>query len=104
MTYRNHDIEPGSGEYQVVEADSTDALEKEVGSGKAGDYLKRIVIIPTGAHGSVSIVDGATSIEVSQAGSSERPQVLDLGIFSLNGAWSIATGANIRVLAVGKFS
>lgn len=76
-------------------------------TGAPGDYIKRLVIIPetTGA-GTVALLDGATSVNVFVAGTLAdlTPIVLDLDMPSANGAWSLTTGDNVHVIAVGCFT
>lgn len=76
-------------------------------AGARGDYLHRLIIsVVTAATGSVTIIDGATSIVISTGAAT-----LPLGTFSVemnmasaSGAWSITTGAGATVIAVGIFT
>jgi hypothetical protein len=80
-------------------------------TGKAGDYLDKLIIVPatTGA-GSVSITDGnGTAISVFATGtlSNLTPIVVPLGIVCVNTTtpgWQVTTGANVSVIAIGKFT
>lgn len=94
------------GEYETVAAgQSGQALGA---TGAAGDLLQGLLIVPatTGA-GNVSIKDGAgSSISVFATGTLAdlKPHWIPLGIRSTAGAWSVTTGANVSVIAVGQFT
>lgn len=95
-----------SQKYELIAAgQSTQALGA---TGKAGDILDHLIIVPetTGA-GTVAIKDGSdTAINVLVTGtlSNLTPITVYLGVKSLNGAWQVTTGANVHVIAVGRFS
>ncbi len=76
-------------------------------SGAMGDYLTRLIIVPetTGA-GTVALLDGGTSMNVFVTGtlSNLTPIVIEFGMPSAEGKWSITTGDNVHVIAVGSFS
>ena len=78
-------------------------------SGAIGDYLDGILIIPatTGA-GNVILLDGNTSMTIFAGGETSvadlAPFYVPLGIRSISGAWSITTGADVSVIATGRFS
>lgn len=98
----------GTGKYETVAASQTGQVLG--GAGAKGDFLKRLIIIPaTVAGGLVTLIDGATSIPIYVGGGTSaavdvKPFVVELGMASQSGAWSITTGANISVIAVGDFS
>jgi hypothetical protein len=75
--------------------------------GGAGDVIERLVIVPaTTAAGNVSIKDGTTgAISVFATGtlSDLKPHVIYLGMRSTVGAWKVTTGANVSVIAIGRF-
>ena len=80
------------------------------GSGSKGDILSQILVIPaTLSPGSVTITDGAGSaITVFAGGASSlltlQPFVISFSdIRSVSGAWKVATGANLSVIASGWF-
>src|SRR5262245_10740608 len=79
-------------------------------TGAQGDYLKRIIIIPaTAAGGLVTILDGGTSIPLYVGGATTAavelfPREVELEMFSVEGPWKVTTGANISVIAVGRFT
>jgi hypothetical protein len=97
---------PEGKQYETVAAGQTAQVLGTVGA--VGDVLDRIVIIPaTTAAGNISILDNATSISVFVAGTLAdlSPITIDFGgIKSASGAWKVTTGANVSVIAVGRFS
>lgn len=95
----------GKMQYETVAASQTDQVAG--GTGGVGDVLQRLLIVPatTGA-GEVLIQDGdGTAISVFKGGTTViEPRVLELGIRSVTGAWSITTGANVSAVAIGEFT
>lgn len=97
-------------DYETVAAGQTDQVlgPKSATSARSKkSILQRLVIVPatTGA-GDVSIKDGAGSaINVFKAGtlSDLHPIVIELGVISSSGAWQVTTGANVSVIAIGRF-
>lgn len=94
-------------DFETVAASQTDQVLGPTG-GK-GDVLETLLIVPatTGA-GTVSIKDGTagSSINVFVSGTLAdlSPIVLHLGIRSkAAGGWSVTTGANVSVIATGRF-
>ena len=80
-------------------------------AGAAGDWLDFILIVPaTTAAGAVSIKDGAGSAITIWAGGATTalvslvPFAVPIKAISAAGAWSVTTGTNVSVLAVGNFS
>lgn len=80
-------------------------------TGKVGDVLERVIIIPTAAAaGLVAIKDGSdTAIQIFDGGGTTaladlKPIVVELGITSRSGAWQITTGSNVRAIGVGRFT
>jgi hypothetical protein len=77
-------------------------------TGRVGDYLKRLIIAPAAAAaGSVTLLDGATSIPIFVGDGTLadlRPVVVNIDAKSLSGAWSITTGASVSVMVVGDFA
>jgi hypothetical protein len=95
-------------DYQAVPASTTARLAGQNGVGLQGDILSELLIIPTTvAAGSVQIKDGTgTAITVFTAETALvdlKPFVITLGIRSVVGPWSVITGANVAVLARGRF-
>jgi hypothetical protein len=71
--------------------------------------VPHLIIIPaTVSPGSVVLIDNATSTTVFAGGASSVvtlvPFVVPLDAISIGGSWSITTGANVSVIAVGNFS
>jgi hypothetical protein len=93
--------------YETIAASQTDQVLG--GTGAQGDVLKRLIIVPTttGA-GAVDIQDGAgTEINVFKGGgtlSDLKTYVVEINAKSAAGAWSVTTGANVSVVAVGDFT
>lgn len=96
-----------AGEYETVAASQTG---QTIGAtGGTGDYLSHLIVIPaTTSPGNVIILDNATSITVFTGGadsvSNLVPFQIPLGMYSASGAWSVTTGANVSVIAVGNFT
>jgi hypothetical protein len=75
--------------------------------GKTGDLISGILVIPAAlAAGNITLLDGATSISVYVSGTlvDLKPFWIPLGIKSINGPWTITTGASVSVLAAGAFA
>lgn len=102
----NQKVIINEGDYQVVAASQT-AKPLGANGGQVGDFLTRLIILPaTLAAGSISLLDGATSTPIFVSGtlSNLAPITIEIGARSVNGAWSLTTGANVSVLAVGNFT
>jgi len=98
-----------TGKYVAVAANQADfTIQSSVGA--IGDYLDHVVVIPaTTAAGVVTIKDNATAIISYPGGGATAlltltPFTIFVGAVSSVGAWRITTGANVSVLAVGRFS
>jgi len=93
------------GRYETVAASQT---AQALGTtGAAGDYIHRLVcVVATAATATVALLDGDTSISVLPAISVEgtKTYVIELGMVSVEGGWSVTTGAGVSVIAVGRFS
>lgn len=95
--------------YATVAASQTaQVLKTGTRLGDKGDKLRSVVIIPaTTSPGAVNILDGTTSINVYPGGASSisalTPTTVTLEAASVNGAWSITTGASVSVIAFGDF-
>ncbi len=94
--------------YETVAASQTGQI---IGSGAAskGDYIEGVLVIPESTSpGAVTLIDGSTSIIIFVGGatsaSSLVPFMIPLGLVSVNGAWSITTGASVHVIASGHFN
>lgn len=94
--------------YEAVAASQT----KQVlgATGAVGDTLERLVIVPAlAAAGAVTLYDGNTAVLSFPGGGttalpSLAPISIPLGIKSLNGAWSVTTGASVAAIGIGVFS
>lgn len=94
-----------AGYYATVAASQT--AQVLGGNGNRGDYLETVVIVPTTtAAGAVTIIDGSTSIVVFQTGTLAdlKPFHVYVKAYSKTGPWKITTGANVAVIAVGRFT
>lgn len=98
-----------TGFYVAVAASQTAAVLQS-SAGATGDYLAGVLVIPaTTAPGVVTILDNATAL-VSYPGGGTTPLVtltpfyIPVGAVSRSGAWKITTGANVSILAMGRFS
>jgi hypothetical protein len=95
-------------DYETVAASQSD--QSLGATGAMGDHLAGVLIVPaTTSPGAVSIKDGAGSaITIFTGGATSvsnlTPMFVPLGLRSLAGAWKITTGANVSVIAVGKFT
>ncbi len=93
--------------YETVAASQTAQVLGVAGA--IGDSIAHLLIIPaTTSPGAVAILDNATSITVFAGGATSVsnlvPFVVPLNMASVLGAWSVTTGANVSVVAVGSFS
>jgi hypothetical protein len=92
-------------EYEAVAASATDQVLGATGA--TLDLLSHIVIQPTtAAAGTVTVKDGTTVIFTFTAGTlvDLSPLWVPFNARSVNGAWKVTTGANVAVLAFGKFT
>jgi hypothetical protein len=95
-------------DYELVAASQTaQVMGPGSATTKQGDILETLLIVPeTLAAGTVAIKDGAdTAINVFVAGTLTdlHPIVIRLGARSHTGSWQVTTGANVHVIAVGRF-
>ena len=93
-------------DYETVAASQT--AQRLGPTGAKGDILERLIVVPaTTAAGNISINDGGGSeISLFATGTLSNLQTffIELGIRSTTGSWRVTTGANVSVIAVGKFS
>lgn len=96
-------------DYEVVVASQTSQKLGPVGG--AGDVVQRLIIVPetTGA-GTVTLRDGSGSavafgqtVFVAGTLSDLHPIIIELGARSQSADWNVTTGANVHVIAVGRF-
>lgn len=77
-------------------------------TGAAGDLIKQLIVVPaTTSPGNVLLLDNATSITVytgGTVGADLTPIIIPLDIVSVSGPWKVTTGANVSVIAVGRFT
>jgi hypothetical protein len=100
--------------YNTIAASQTAqvlSLRQGETSGKVGDYLAGLLIVPTTtAAAAVTITDGSNSATTIFAGATVTALLTLIPFFvpicarSKSGAWKVTTLANVSVLAVGKFS
>lgn len=94
--------------YETVAASQTAQVIGSIGA--AGNIIEGILIIPaTTSPGAVAIKDGAdTAITIFAGGATStvdlKPFYIQIGACSRSGAWQVTTGANVSVIAFGKFS
>jgi hypothetical protein len=91
--------------YETVAASQTGQILGLVG--KVGDFIERLIIVPaTTGPGLVTIIDGSTSIPIMVTGGTTTlvPIVVELNMYSTSGVWSVTTGSNVSVIAVGQFT
>lgn len=99
-------VSDGSGDYVTVAASQTDKVLGTSTNATIGDFLHHLVIVPgTTSPGAVSIKDGSgSSISIFVGGTTTvQPWVVEIKAYSTGGAWSVSTGTNVTVLAVGNF-
>lgn len=99
-------VEIAAAGYETVAASQT--AQVLGGSGAKGDYISHVLVIPaTTSPGNVLLLDGATSITVFAGGASSVPSLIPftipIGANCVNTKWSITTGANVSVVAFGRF-
>lgn len=97
--------------YETVAASQT--AQALGATGASGDLLESIIIVPANLNpGKVDIQDGtnaAIAINVFIGGTASvnelRPIEVKFGMMSRNsGGWKVNTGANVSVIAIGRFS
>lgn len=96
-----------NGDYEAVAASQTAQVMGSTGT--TGDYISHLVVIPaTTSPGAVAVLDNSTSMTVFTGGAdsvlSLHPFTIPLNMRSKNGAWKVTTGANVSVIAVGRFT
>lgn len=93
-------------QYETVAASQTaQALGP---TGGAGDFIEALIIVPASVSpGVVTLLDNAISINILPGGASSltelKPIYVPLGLISVSGAWKVTTGANVSVIAIGRF-
>ncbi len=96
-------------DYATIAASQTAQV---LGSAVTGNILEKLIIIPaTTSPGIVSITDGnGSAITVFTGGASSvadlKPMEVKIGarnIAATTPGWKVTTGANVSVIAVGRF-
>ena len=101
-----NDVSIQAAGYETVAASQT--AQVLGGSGAKGDYISHVLVIPaTTSPGNVLLLDGATSITIFTGGATSvtglNPFHIVLGANAVTGPWKITTGANVSVVAFGRF-
>ena len=90
-------------QYKTVAASAT--AQVLGGTGAIGDYLHRLIVtVTTPATGTVTLLDGVTSIALVPVTAAANVYTIDVEAASATGAWKVTTGAGASVVAVGIFS
>lgn len=99
-------VHPG---YELVAASATDQVLGATGA--VGDVLDELVVVPaTTAAGTITIKDGngaAITVFVTGTLSNLTPFVIPIGLkctAATTPGWKVTTGANVSVIAKGKFT
>lgn len=96
------------GQYEIVAAGVT--AQAMGATGATGDYLAYVIVFPgTAGCGVVTILDNATAWGTFVGGGTTAlpslvPFRIDVGAYSVSGAWKITTGTNVTAVGVGKFT
>jgi hypothetical protein len=94
---------PYQYQYETVAASQTTQVLG--GTGAAGDYVHRlIIVVATAATSTVALLDGATSISIMPATTVVGTYSVEVNMRAVTGPWKITTGAGASVIAVGIFS
>ena len=94
---------PPAFDYETVAASQTAQVLGTTGA--IGDRLERVVIsVATSATGTVTILDGSTSIVLTAANTPIGVYVVPLGLLSTTGPWKITTGAGATAIGIGRFT
>lgn len=97
-------------DYEYATVAASQAAQALGATGSVGDFLYSVLIVPaTTSPGAVSIKDGAGSaITLFTGGASSvadlKPFLVELGLRSTAGAWSVTTGAAVSAVAAGVFT
>ena len=100
----------GANKYVAFAAGTSITAISGGGGGATGDYLSHVIVVPaTVGCGVVTITDNATAIVSFPGGGTSAlsnlvPFTIPVGAVSSSGAWKMTTGANVSVVAVGKFT
>lgn len=91
----------------VRPADTVEA--QAAGTGAKGDVLETLLVVPaTTSPGAVTLVDGSASVTAFAGGAGSvldlKPFLIFVGARSQTTAWKVTTGANVSVVASGRFT
>ncbi len=88
--------------YETVAASQTAQVLGVTGA--QGDYLDSLIItVATALTGTVTLLDGSTSITITAASTPIGVYVIPFGVRSTTGPWKITTGAGATVIGIGEF-
>lgn len=96
-------------QYETVAASTTAEIGPNA-TGRGGDYLSGLLVIPaTTSPGNVILLDGATSITVFVGGASSVSTLIPFAIpigalATASTGWKVTTGASVSVIAFGRFA
>lgn len=97
--------------YELIAASQTEqVMGPTSGTTKAAgtQYLERLIIIPeTTAAGTCAIKDGgdaAINVLVTGTLADLTPIIVPIGAYNQTGSWQVTTGANVHIIAVGRFT
>jgi hypothetical protein len=100
-----------AGQTYITVATSATTTALKVVTGKVGDWLGGVLVIPSSTSpGAVSLVDstGGTAITLFAGGSASLsnlvPFYVPVSARSVNGGWFLTTGSTVTCVATGNFS
>lgn len=99
-----------SAQLPTVAASQNAAALSGGGGGAIGDYLAGLIIVPeTTSPGAVTFQDGSGSAVTAFPGGASsvadlKPFPVLLGGSSTAGPWKVTTGANVHIIARGRFT
>lgn len=97
-------------QYETVAASQTGQEIGPNSTGRGGDYLSGLLVIPaTTSPGNVLLLDGTTSITVFAGGASSVSTLIPFAIpigalATASTGWKVTTGASVSVIAFGRFA
>ena len=96
-----------ASQYKTVLASQTTAPIGLVSTGKPGDYIDSMTVVPNSSTaGAVTLFDGTTAVVSipAQAGGTgcPLPYTLYLGMRA-QARWNITTGTSVSVVVIGSF-
>jgi len=92
-------------EYQYETVAASQTAQVLGGTGAIGDYVHKLIVnVATPATGTVTLIDGVTSIAIVPATTAAGAYSIAIEAMSATGSWKVTTGAGASVMAVGIFS